>query len=137
MRLGNSGASVTAAALELGVWRQTPFGPLRVKLRHPDSVAYRRSIRDRRAQFEAVVDDVAKEDGIRRAIVAASIVDIDGAVDVDGNAISYSAEIVDGIVDNPDNKPFVDWVSATVIELGSAVEFETLLKNSESVLPGS
>lgn len=137
MRLGNSGASVSASALEMGVWRQTPFGSMRVKLRHPDSIAYRRAIRDRRAQFETMLDDVAREDGIRRAIVAASIVDIDGAVDVDGNSISYSQEIIDGIVDNPDNKPFVDWVSVAVIDLGSAANFETLLKNLESVLPGN
>lgn len=137
MRLGNNGASITASVLESGIWMQTPFGALRVKLRHPDSVAYRRAVRDRRAEFDASKDDIEREDAVRRAIAVAAIVDLEGAVDVDGNVVAFSSETVAAIVDNVDNKPFVDWVSKEVIEIGSAADFEAVLKNSESVSLGS
>lgn len=135
MRLGNTGASVTATALEDGVWVPTPFGDLRVRLRHPDSAAYRRAIRNRRAIFEAAEDDVLREDAIRRAIAEAAIVDMDGAADTDGNAVAYSPETLVAIIENPDNRPFVDWVASTVVDLIPVSKFEAVLKNFGSASP--
>lgn len=136
MRLGNDGATITAAVFESGVWRQTPFGMLRVRLRHPTSISYRRAIREFRSEFDAQPDEVEKEELYRRAIVIASIVDIEDAVDVEGNNLEYSKELITQIVNNPDNKPFTDWVADEVISLGNANDFEKLIKNLQNAFPG-
>lgn len=136
MRLGNENASVSAEAAESGVWVDSPFGGLKVKIRHPASSRYRATLRRLRDKY--VTAPVAEqEEFYKEAVVTGIVADVSGMVDVDGNALQYSPELFESIVANRDNRPFVDWVYVKSLELSEVAAFEAVLKNSENASLGA
>lgn len=136
MRLGNSNASVTAEAAESGVWIDSPFGGLRVKIRHPASSQYRSVLRRFRDKYVTAEAD-QQEELYKEAVVIGITADVSGMVDVNGVSLEFSPELFESIVANKDNRPFVDWIYARSLELSEAEAFEALLKNCGSVSLGA
>jgi hypothetical protein len=110
MKLGNKGASFNSKTADEGIWVDTPFG-FAVQLRSILSKAHRAQVIQRRHLIMGLnKDPVAYEEVSRRITAESVIVGWRGVIDVDGNPIEFSTEMLRRVLDNEDNRPFVDWV---------------------------